>query len=403
MLLSLGGGRAHSEERSAHLLANPLRPRDSATTSAEPASLVDAPAPPPRPLFPFEIQCRAAERSPVARLLSTERASIRSSHAILHRKRDSEARVAALQRNVLALAAEEARNRDAGTALLTYWAVAEAERTLDLLSTAIDVADLAVSDHERLTRRGLELPTSAEKLLARRLLLEDSVLAAGALRRSLEIGLMELAGLPENPVTTIDPAIDIPSPSATPDADALVADGLTNRPELRMLRLLCSTLDAENADVARAVLAQVSPLLAGQAKHESDRCVAWLCTGLVVVDEQLPALCRELRDWTRDREAAVAAEIRAAAIECTGNVERVEFARRVLELEERMATDLRARLAVGDGDALAIHVADLDVITAQRTLLERRIAWERSRVKLLQARGLLATQCGPGVANCQAR
>jgi hypothetical protein len=52
---------------------------------------------------------------------------------------------------------------------------------------------------------------------------------------------------------------------------------------------------------------------------------------------------------------------------------------------------------------LAIHVADLDVITARRTLLERRIAWERSRVKLLQARGLLATQCGLGVANCQAR
>ena len=63
-----------------------------------------------------------------------------------------------------------------------------------------------------------------------------------------------------------------------------------------------------------------------------------------------------------------------------------------------MAADLRRRQTVGESDALAIHVAHLDVAMARRTVAEREVAWELSRVKLLQARGLLALQCGQGVA-----
>lgn len=379
--------------------ANPLRPPATdagAGLVALPAPMLETEADAPHRIPPLEIQCRAVERSALGRLLDNERRSVEEPTAILHRKRDTEARIAALRRGVLALAAEEARNRDAGTALVAYWTLAEAERSLGILAGAIDVAGEAIDDHERLARRGLELPTSPEKLLARRLTLEDARVAAGTARRTLVAAITELADLPWNDVGTFPPAADIDAAEDPPDVEALVAEGLSQRPELRMLRLLSRNLDAETLGVARRVLAQASPLLGG-SPSKTRQCLARLSERRAA-EEELPAVRRELHDWTRDREEAVAAEIRVAAIECSGNRARVGIARRQLALEERMADDLRRRQTVGESDALAIHVADLDVAMARRTLAEREVAWELSRVKLLQARGLLALQCGHGVA-----
>ena len=208
--------------------------------------------------------------------------------------------------------------------------------------------------------------------------------------------ITELADLPWSDISTDQPAADIAAADDPLDVEALVAEGMASRAELRMLRLVGRNLDADTLGVARRVLAQVSPLLGG-ATSKTRQCFVRL-TERREAENDLPAVCRQLRDWTRDREEAVAAEIRVAAIECSGNKARVAIARQQLALEERMAADLRRRQTVGESDALAIHVADLDVAMARRTVVEREVAWELSRVKLLQARGLLAAQCGRGVA-----
>jgi len=395
----LSGTVTRADGPAAGIPPNPLRPPaadDGAGLVALPAPMLAAEAGTPHRIAPLEIQCRAVERSALARLLESERRGVDESTAILHRKRDTEVRIAALQRGVLALAAEEARNRDAGTALVAYWTLAEAEHSLVILAGAIDVAGQASADHETLARRGLELPTSPEKLLARRLTLEDAQVAAGTARRSLVAAITELADLPWSDISTDQPAADIAAADDSLDVEALVAEGMASRAELRMLRLVGRNLDADTLGVARRVLAQVSPLLGG-ATSKTRQCFVRL-TERREAENDLPAVCRQLRDWTRDREEAVAAEIRVAAIECSGNKARVAIARRQLTLEERMAADLRRRQTVGESDVLAIHVADLDVAMARRTVVEREVAWELSRVKLLQARGLLALQCGQGVA-----
>lgn len=382
----------------AGITPNPLRPlaADAGVgIVALPAPLLAAETGAPHRILPLEIQCRAAERSALARLLESERRAVAEPTAILDRKREAAARIASLRRGVLALAAEEARNRDAGKALLAYWTLAEAEQSLEILAGAIDVAGQAIADHETLAGRGLELPTSPEKLLTRRLTLEDGQVAAGTARRSLVAAITELADLPWSDISTDRPAADIEQADDPPDVEALVAEGLASRAELRMLRLVGRNLDAETVGVARRVLAQVSPLLGG-SPSKTKQCLVQL-TERREAENDLPAVCRQLRDWTRDREEAVAAEIRVAAIEYSGNKSRVGIARRQLALEERMAADLRRQQTVGESDALAIHIAHLDVATARRAVLEREVAWELSRVKLLQARGLLALQCGHGV------
>ena len=390
----LWSGSSLAGEPPADIFPDPISTpvgKDAAATVVLPTTSIAPEEGTPHRVPPFEIQCRAAERSAVARLLGNERRAAPEPTSLLPRKRDTEARITALRRGLLALAAEEARNRDAGTALVAYWKLAEAERSLGILAGAIDVAAQAIADHDRLTIRGLELPTSPEKLLARRLSLDDASVAAGTARRSLMAAINELTDLPWNDIGTDRPAAEIDMADDPPDVEALVAEGLALRPELRMLRLVERNLDAQTVGVARQVLAQASPLLGGSAP-KTMLCLTRL-TEQRAKENDLPAVCRELHDWTRDREETVAAEIRVAALECSGSRARVAIARRQLALEELMADDLRKRLPVGESDALAIHVADLDVAIARRTLMEREVAWELARVKLLQARGLLAAQC----------
>jgi hypothetical protein len=398
VLAVLWSGASLAGEPLADFSPNPLRPPTGKATTAT----VDLPAPirapeevTPHRIPPFEIQCRAAERSAIARLLGNERRAVPQPTSTLHRKRDTEARIAMLRREVLALAADEARNRDAGTALVAYWKLAEAERSLGILAGAIAVADQAIADHHRLTARGLELPTSPEKLLTRRLSVDDASLAADTARRSLVVAIQEMTDLAGSDIGTDPPAADIDLADDPPDVAALVAEGMALRPELKMLRLLERNLDAETVGVARKVLAQASPLLGG-SETKTMQCLAWLTERRAT--ENLPAVRRELQVWTRDREKTVAAEISVAALECSGTRARVAIARQQLALEELMANDLRKRLSVGESDALAIHIADLDVMTAKRAVLEREVSWELARVKLLQSRGLLAAQCERGHA-----
>jgi hypothetical protein len=97
----------------------------------------------------------------------------------------------------------------------------------------------------------------------------------------------------------------------------------------------------------------------------------------------------------RDRERAVAAEIRQAARLVAAAAERVTAADRRLAVGEQAAADRRARQRIGDSDAFAVHLADLEAIAARRAVVERLAGWERARTELWRAQGVLAASCCP--------
>lgn len=341
---------------------------------------------------PLEIQCRAAQASSLGNLLRAEQAAVTASrHA--GRGADHASRV---RKKMLGLAAEEARNRDAGAAILLYWSLAEAMHSRPILDEAVKTADLAIADHATLTNRGLEIPVEKAALLTRRLALEDSRLVMDVAVDTLSEAIQRAADLPCGGLATVRPGADAAALEETLDGDALVAEALARRPELRMLRMLQSNLDTDTAPVARTALALASPALGVGSGAKPCGPLLRCLTARENQRHETATVARQLRQLRHDREAAVADEVRRAARECGGNASRARVARDQLEINERALADLQEKLPSGGSDTFSLHVAELEVASARRSVIERLAAWERSRASLWQAQGILAEQCGYG-------
>lgn len=344
----------------------------------------------PAVVAPLEAQCGAARASSLGDQLDARRAGVTGPRHALHVKA---AKKAHLERVLLSIAAEEARNQDAGTALELYWSLAEAEHLLTEISVSEVVADRAVADRAALAARGVDLPVDEATLLARRLTLDDGRTTAEGAVESISPLLAQLCGLPPGPVRTVHPSTARAAVDEPIDVDGLVAEGLARRPQLRLLRAALAHLDDDTAEQARLALSLVSPIAAGGG----DRC---RCNGPLhdllhrrQHCAEKEAIRRQLRELLADREAAVEAEIRQAAAVMGAAVRRVAIAERLERVASQAAADARSRAGVGATDAFTIHVADLEVSAARRAVIERMASWERARAKVWRAQGLLAAPC----------
>jgi hypothetical protein len=352
-----------------------------------------ASASPPGTIGPVEIQCGAARGSSLGNLLDSKRAAVTTPRHAIHAKAAKQAHI---RRIVLALAAEEARNQDAGTALELYWSLAEAQTALPEIDAATAALDEALADRATLAARGVDLPLDEAALQGRRLVIEDARITVVATIDSLSTVLAQLAGLPGMPIHAAHPASGRAAVGAPLDADALVAEGLVRRPQLRMLRAMLAHLDDDTAEVGSTVLSLVTPGLGGGCQP-CQRCPK--LTALVQSCRrcsETASIGRQVRELLAEREAAVEAEIRRATTLTVAAADRVATAERQLRLAERSAADKRSRQAVAEADAFEIRLADLEVTAARRSVLERLAGWERARAKIWLAQGVLATACGCG-------
>jgi len=371
----------------------PVAPAGSA---GEPEPIPPPHTTPPRPVVapvatpPQDIQCGAARASSSGRLLAAERSAVQSPR---HALRTAAHRAANVRRAALGLAAEEARNRDAGIALELYWSLAEAVHSRPLITESLAATDAAVVDRGTLAARGLEVPVDPATLDIRRLALADGLIAVDAAVDTLSIAVRQAAGLPPGPMIPVQPGFEGEWTSGPPDVERLVREGLASKPELRMLRMLLANLDAETLDVARTVLGQANPALGGK---DCERC----CRGHVKLlrhrqsDCEVAAVARQLRQLLGDREAAVEADVRRAARLGAAEAERAGNATHRLEVATRALADLRGKQTAGEGDAFAIHLAEVEVAKERRAVVERLAMWERHRVQVWAAQGVLAARCG---------
>lgn len=342
-------------------------------------------------LEPGTVHCAAARHSSLATLLDARRgASCSPQRGVRARA----AKQAHARRVVLALAAEEARNADAGLALELYWSLAEAEHSLAVIRPAVTAVDRGMADLATLADRGVELPLDAATLEQRRLALDDAAVAAAAARDGLSVAVARLTRMPPGPRATIHPSAGFPEVDDPDDVERLVAIGLERRPQLRMLRAMLTHLDEDTVDTGTMVLSLVHPGLGVDA--------AGSAASRVVPARRRAAdtatVARQLRQLLLEREAAVAAEIRRAERLAAGAADRVVIAERQVEIAGRAAGDARARQAVAEADAFKVLAADLELAAANRTLIERLAAWQRARVDIREAQGLLAAECGLSAA-----
>jgi len=368
-----------------------VAPEPAASTS----SAAVAPIGIAEPIGPLEVQCGAVRNSSAGNLLAAKRAAVgmprgRSKHS----RHAGDAHVASTKRGVLALAAEEARNRDAGSALEAYWSLAAAEHSLPEVDAALAAIATAITDRETLAGRGLEVPVEDASLRDRQLALDDARIEVTAAIDSLSLAVGQLAGLPPGTVRTVYPGTGGGAIEDLGDVDALVAEGLARRPELRMLRLMLANLDDDTADLGKMVLSLANPALAADEPASQSCGLALMIRLHGPRDCDTASVRSQLQRMLRDREAAVETEIRQAARLAAAAAARVPLANQRRAMAEQAALDARARQRVGDADAFGVHLTDVEAAAARRAVVERRADWERARAKVWQAQGTLAAACG---------
>jgi hypothetical protein len=326
-----------------------------------------------------DCQCLAAGASRMASLLE-EAQGLVGSHG-----RSS------LQDVILQTAAVEARNKDASTALELYFRLAEAEARRDLLADSLKEVRDAVAGGEKLKKQGLKVPPEFEEFHKQQLDLQtDDVRLEGVIYQ-LNQNLAKMLNVklaPDTqrlwPVADFQPAEDLPSP------EQAVALGLEQRPEVQLLRRAPQEMTTADLAAARSLLASSNVLLGSDGTGILGKIKVILRTNETEVRRN------QLEQLAAQREAEIADEIRQAAVDLRTQSRLVALARmRVVHARTKLK-DQEAKRAKGALSAVDVTPARLAWLKAKSDLVHEVMAWHIARVKLKQAQGLLAAECGYG-------
>jgi len=336
-----------------------------------------------------QCQCLAAANAVVANLLDEESALAARAP---RRGRRGSAGAGAVQSDLLAFRAVEERNHAAGKALERFYQAAEAEGSRDLLRQMLEEIDRAIRNFEQLEARGLR--AEAEKgalrrqkieMLGRRAELELSI-------QQLNGELRHLLGLDGQDFTPIWPVADLKVAVAPVDKERAVTEGLASRADLGMLEMLSETLDRNTLPAARGGLGRIEMLLgAGAAGAQSPLGRLLDKSGQT---EELETRQRQVSDLLAKSRAGAVEEIRQAAYAVETRLRQVALAKEARESWQKRLEQLRGRRDSDDVTAFDVSAAQIEVVRAETQLLHEVVAWRIAEVKLLEAQGLLALECG---------
>jgi hypothetical protein len=345
------------------------------------------PAPEYRALTAAQAQCLAASSAIGARLQNAE----------LGISPGPRNRGVSLRQAVLGYTAQEVRNRSAGSALELYYHLAEAEGKADLLGQGIPQLEKAVRETREMTAQKLKPPVALDVWTRQLLTAQTDQVQADMTINQLNGELRRMLGLsacgdqwriwnPE-PYDVTDSSIDV---------DAAVAEGLARRPELLLLRTLSQQLDPASLPAARDMLRSVYPLLGGSVQPGTLsmlKIVAALQQHAGDLSE-VEVRRGQLSQYLAEREAAVADEIRqaAAAVGYHANLVALAWAREK-SWEEKLR-DVESRQKQGLAPSAEVTSTTLDVLKSRSEVIQEVMGWHIARVKLKQAQGLLASECG---------
>lgn len=300
-----------------------------------------------------------------------------------------------LQQRVNFYLAAEARSQSAGKAMELFYRLAEAEAKWDLLIGSLETAQEINQEVGKIRQQGLKV-TSELAMLERRWLdlqTDQQRLRGGIVKLNSELSAMLGVNSAQGPLwpaadfVVVEPAIDI---------EEAVALGLSQRPQLLLLRDLQANLIAQNLPLVKGFLQGVNPML-GLAMQAEHPCLSWLlCLGKICsslhpcqAQAELAARRRQLEQLLRDREQAVAEEIRQAVHALRTQTQLVALARqRSLERRSRYQ-EVQERRQQGLASLLELAPAKLAWAQASSEVIQEAMAWHVAQIKLKQAQGLL--------------
>jgi hypothetical protein len=353
------------------------------------ASGADAGPLPYRLLEELPCQCRAAAASSLANLLQSESQWVGSPDQ--RGKHDSDD-TAALKRKIYAFCAVDERNRAAGTALETYFHLAEAEGNRDLLRRSLADVGQALVDIRTLEERGLRPGADENAFLRQQLDLRKKQVQLEQTIQQLNQQLQQMLGLETESNVLIWPAADLRVTADFVNVEAAVQEGFGHRADLALAIQLRDQLNADNLPAARSALSQINGLL-GSAPGK--KCLLARMLGCGDSEEsELAARRQQLAQVAADRQRTTATEIRQAAAAVDGQVQQVALAKELLGSWKQRAEQLQQRHNADGVTSFDVVAAQLEAVQAETQLLHEVVQWKIAQAKLRQAKGLLAEQCG---------
>lgn len=351
----------------------------------------EKPVPHYRGLTAFECQCLAATTSSVGNLLDEERKAV-SEHDYWCPKAQ---RLASLKEAILLHAALEARNQSAGAALELYYRLGEAEARWELLQESIREIDSALVHTKDLARQGIRVQIDVDEMLRQRLAAQAEATQLQLVITQLNSDLRRLLNFEEcHDEWRFWPCIDFNAPVETVCMETAVSEGLSRRPQLKLLRSLPDDLDARTLPAVQALLKSFNGLLGmSEPRQKSSLLLAFLSAADRTEVEKSR---RQLNQYREERERTIAQDIQQSVRTVHAQIELVVLARERVRIRRARLANLEGKQAKGITPFSDILTARLELIRARDEAIKEVTALKLAQVKLKQDQGVLAAECGCG-------
>ncbi|MGE3809523.1 MAG: hypothetical protein AB7K24_33075, partial [Gemmataceae bacterium] len=369
-----------------------------------------AAAPGYRALSVFECQCLAAGASTLANLLDQERwtpPTCPRLNQVCH-KRQTQMRDALLFYTAL-----EARNRQAGGALEVYYRIAEGEARIELVQETLTFLDEALAKTKDLVRQGIAGQQDYESVLRQRIEfathLVELKLAVDTLNAELKqlLGMSPAAGtvncadgtmaLADAENWRIRPTLEGDLPPRRLEAREAIQTALSYRPELGLLDFVATNLDLATLPVVRELLKSFNALLVKQpSRGQALVLVVKLLKG--TLQEEVSSARSKILSQLRERERQVMKEVTQAVAEANARAELAQLARQQVESRLNTVKDLEEKSRRGIVGFQTLTEARLSWLKARGEAIVAVSKWHMALSRVRQAQGVLALECGFGLA-----
>ncbi|MEX2559001.1 MAG: hypothetical protein WD403_03755 [Pirellulales bacterium] len=339
-----------------------------------------------------ECQCMAAAASTQGNSLAAEQRAIRA--AASHKGLSEDDRV---KLRVLRASEQEARNSSASGALEVFYRLAEAEANLAILEESLAEIDSTLGRVAQIREQGVQIPFDASELGRQRVELVDKQVELMWTAGQLSSRLIRMVGLStDDALAHIWPSTDWKVKVEPIDMELAVAEGLSLRPEMGLLRSLGRSINTDTLGVVRQVLSGGSGLLGAQPK----------ASGLVALlglrqlagqgranARELPTRRRQLADYTEQRADEISGDIRQAVLTVEARLRQIALAREQTQSWETRVQELEKLQTTGQATFAEISTAKLGGLQAQSDAVAAIVAWKVALVQLKEAQGLLIEEC----------
>jgi len=293
------------------------------------------------------------------------------------------------RRTVMHFVAQDLRNRQAGGALEVYYRLAEAEVTGERLEESSVGLQATTAKAKESRDRGIALPIKYEDLQRQQIELDSNRVQVASTIEQLNTRLRGLLGL-TGPGERLMP-MELPALMTEPiDVARATQVALQYRADLQLLRYIEAEISVGNLVTVRNLLGSVNSLLGTTVTSDFKLFLLSLsetCFGQEALEvAQRRAQVQNLR---HDREQQAINEVQTAIRNIETGIKRIALARDRLINTQLQEDAIQKRSSQGLSSFLEESSGQQDVLKARVELIKEMMAWQRARIELKQAQGML--------------